>query len=138
MMRMIVAVMVLLVLCVPALAIDIPNMVGNWTGTFDGAAWLKNTDYQTTGSATYYEANYTLAIKEQNGTRFVGKLISAINPLNSQVVLGVIGSDNKTITMVDERGYMWGVMNSSTEMELSYQTVDIDRIIVRNGIFKKE
>jgi hypothetical protein len=134
----IVSVMVLLAFCIPALAIDMPDMVGNWTGILSGVAWLKNTNYQASGEAEYYEGEYTLAIEEQNGTRFAGKIIRAANPLASEVVLGVIGSDNQTIAMVNEDGYMWGWMNSSTEMELSSQSVDMDQMTVREGILTKE
>jgi len=137
-MKEITALIVLLALCIPALAVNMPDMVGNWTGTFNGVGWSKNTDYQTSGMASYYEDKYTLAINEQNGTRFAGKIIRVSNPLATEVVLGVIDSDNQTIILVDEHGYMWGWMNSSTEMDLSYQTVDIDHMTVRDGIFTKE
>ncbi len=106
MMKEITSVIVLLALCIPALAVNMPDMVGNWTGTFNGVGWSKNTDYQTSGMASYYEDKYTLAINEQNGTRFAGKIIRVANPLATEVVLGVIDSDNQTIILVDEHGYM--------------------------------
>ncbi len=134
----IVSIMVLLALCIPVLALDMPDMVGNWTGTLNGVAWLKNTDYQASGEAAYFEGEYTLAIAEQNGTRFTGKIIRSANPMASEVVLGVIDSDNQTVTLVDEDGYLWGWMNSSTEMELSYQSVDMDHMVVYEGILTKE
>lgn len=134
----IVSIMVLLALCIPALALNMPDMVGNWTGTLNGVAWLKNTDYQASGEAVYFEGEYTLAIAEQNGTRFTGKIIRSVNPMASEVVLGVIDSDNQTVTLVDEDGYLWGWMNSSTEMELSYQSVDMDHMVVYEGILTKE
>jgi hypothetical protein len=40
MMKGIASVMVLLALCIPALAVDMPNMVGNWTGTAQGVDWI--------------------------------------------------------------------------------------------------
>ncbi len=138
MMKTIASVMVLLALCIPSLAVDMPNMVGNWTGTVHGVGYLKNTDYQTTGKPDYWVDNYTIVIDEQNGTRFSGKMIRDANPLNSVVVLGIIGSDNKTINMVDEVGYYWGSLNSPTEMELFGQGVDIDSMNVGTAIFTKE
>ena len=138
MMKKITLVMVLLALCVPALAVNMPNLVGNWTGTVHGVGYLKNTDYQTTGKPDYWVDNYTIVIDEQNGTRFSGKMIRDANPLNSVVVLGIIGFDNKTITVVDETGDYWGSLISPTEMELSNQGVDIDNMGVGAGIFTKE
>jgi hypothetical protein len=138
MMKKITLVMVLLALCVPALAVNMTNLVGNWTGTVHGVGYLKNTDYQTTGKPDYWVDNYTIVIDEQNGTRFSGKMIRDANPLNSVVVLGIIGSDNKTITMVDETGNYWGSLKSPTEMELSNQGVDIDNMGVGAGIFTKK
>jgi len=129
---------ILLALCIPALAVNMPNMVGNWTGTVHGVGYLKNTDYQTTGKPDYWDDNYTIIINEQNGTRFSGKMVRNANPLNSVVVLGTIGSDNKTISMVDETGYYWGSLQSPTKMELSGQEVDIDNMDVGAGIFTKE
>ncbi len=137
-MREIISVMLLLALCIPAMAVDMPNMVGNWTGTVHGVGYLKNTDYQTTGKPDYWVDNYTIVIDEQNGTRFSGKMIRDANPLNSVVVLGIIGSDNKTINMVDDVGYYWGSLNSPTEMELFGQGVDIDSMDVGTAIFIKE
>jgi hypothetical protein len=138
MMKEITSVVVLLALCIPALAADIPDMVGNWTGTVNSISWLKNTDWQATGKAGYLEDEYILAVEEQNGTRFAGKLIRADNPMASVVVLGAIESDNETISMVDEAGYLWGLMTSPAEMELSYQVVDLDFMYVGEGIFTKE
>ncbi len=138
MIRKITLVMILLALCAPVLAVDTPNMVGNWTGTVHGVAWGKNTDYQTTGKPEYFDGHYILKITEQNGTRFSGRFIYTANPLNSEVVLGVIGSDNKTIAMVDEDNYYWGSINSSTEMELFRSVVDMEQMVIREITFTKK
>lgn len=130
--------MVLLALCIPALAADMPDMVGNWTGTFNGVGFLKNTHWMTSGNATYWEAENTLIIEEQNGTRFVGTMTSAENPLQTETVLGIISSDNESITLVDEDGYLWGVVLSPTEIELFEQAIDKDSMSVSAGIFTKE
>jgi hypothetical protein len=115
-----------------------PDMVGNWTGNFSSVGWFKNTNWMASGNADYWEEENTLVIEEQNGTRFVGKLIPAENPLAAEVVLGVISSDNESITLVDEDGYLWGWMISPTEVELFDQEVDMDSLAVGGGIFTKE
>ncbi len=137
MMRKLASIMVLLALCVPAFAVDMPNMVGNWTGTAHGVSWHMNTDYQATGKPIYWDDKYTITIDEQNGTRFSGKMVRVANPLNSVVLLGVIGSDNKTITAVDENRYYWGSMKSPKEIELSSSTIDMDRISLEAITFTK-
>ncbi len=137
-MKKIISVIVLLALCIPALATDVPNMVGNWTGTAHGVDWFKYTNYQTTGKPIYWERNYTIVIDEQNGTRFSGKFIPVAYPQNSEVILGVIGSDNKTIAMVNEAGYYSGTMKSSTEMELFGWFIDLERKDIGVGTLTKE
>ncbi len=134
----IISLMALFAICVPALAADVPDMVGNWTGTFASVGYLKNTNWMATGDSDYWEEDNTLVIEEQNGTRFIGMLIPADNPMAAEVVLGIIGLDNESVTMVDEDGYIWGWMTSPTEMELYEQVVEIDSIMVGGGVFTKE
>lgn len=138
MMKKIASVIVLLALCIPALAVDIPNMVGNWTGTAHGVDWFKHASYQSTGKAIYWDRNYTMVIDEQNGTRFSGKFIRDARLQDSEVMLGVIGSDNKTIALVDETGSYWGSMKSPTEMEFFGSLVDLERLDAGVGTFTKE
>jgi hypothetical protein len=141
-MKKIASLMVLLAFCIPALAIDMPDMVGNWTGTFNYVSWMKNTSSMSPGNASgnvsYWEDNTTLLIEGQNGTRFAGKIIPAEKSAATEVLLGVISSDNESITLADENGLMWGWMVTPTEMELFYQGVDMDSIDVGGGIFTKE
>jgi hypothetical protein len=136
-MKKIASVMVLLALCIPALAVDMPNMVGNWTGTAHGVDLIKHSSTQPTGKPIYWDRNYTIVIDEQNGTRFSGKFISDANPQDSEVMLGVIGSDNKTIALVDETGSYWGSMKSLTEMEFFGSLADLERMDVGVGTFTK-
>lgn len=137
-MKKIASLMILLAFCIPALAMDMPDMVGNWTGTFNYVNWMKNTSSMASGNVSYWEDNTTLLIEEQNGTRFAGKIIPAEKSAATEVVLGVIGSDNESITLADENGLLWGWLVSPTEMELFYQGADIDSVDVGGGIFTKE
>lgn len=137
MMKEIASLMVLLALCIPALAVDMPNMVGNWTGTAHGVDLIKQSSTQPLGVPIYWDRNYTIVITEQNGTRFSGKFIPSIRPQNIEAVLGVIGSDNKTIAFVDETGSYWGSMKSPTEIELFSSLADLERMDVGAGTFTK-
>jgi hypothetical protein len=57
--------------------------------------------------------------------------------LSEEVVLGVLCAENESITMVDENGYWWGDVISPTEIELNYQEVSMEAMVVGGGIFKK-
>ncbi len=138
MMKEIASVMVLLAFCIPSLAVEMPNMVGNWTGTAHGIDLFKYTSYQTTEVPIYWDRNYTMVVTEQNGTRFSGKFVNAAKSQDSEIILGVIGSDNTTIALVDETASYWGSMKSPTEMELFGSFVDLDRKNVGVGTFTKE
>jgi hypothetical protein len=142
-MRNIIVLALLLVLCVPAMAqttktAEMPDMVGNWTGVMDSVGWEKNTAWMPNETVSYWpKGEEMLMITEQNGTMFSGKIVPKLSPRSAEVALGVIGSDNVTINMVDEDGYYWGEMMSPTKMELFYQEVDIEGMTVSAGVFEK-
>lgn len=58
-------------------------------------------------------------------------------PSSTEMVLGVLSSDNKTVNIVDEDGYYWGEMLSPTKVELFYQEVDMEGMVAASGIFNK-
>jgi hypothetical protein len=64
-------------------------------------------------------------------------MIPSGSPLSVEVVLGILSVDNESITMVDENGYLWGRVISPTEIELNYQEVCIEDLVVGSGVFKK-
>ncbi len=142
-MRNIIVLVLLLALCVPAMAqttktAEMPNLVGNWTGVMDSVGWEKNTAWMPNETVSYWpKGEEMLMIMEQNGTMFSGKIVPKLSPRSAEVALGVIGSDNVTINMVDEDGYYYGEMMSPTKMELFYQEVDIEGMAVSAGMFEK-
>jgi hypothetical protein len=52
-------------------------------------------------------------------------------------MLGIIGSDNKTIALVDETGSYWGSMKSPAEIEFFGSLADLARMDVGVGTFTK-
>jgi hypothetical protein len=140
MMKKIVSAIVLLALCIPALAVDMPNMVGNWTGSYEGAAFANITSSNPNGNFTLFntaETTWTFAIEKQNGASFVGKKTSTTSPLPQKLV-GVIGFDNKTVSMVDETGYFWGEIISPNEMQLYHQETGKDIMAAIRSVLIKE
>ena len=135
-------VVVMLALLVPAMAEDnktLPDMIGNWTGSWDLVQFSKSTDWQNTGNVTFVkDANSTLVIDEQNDNMFAGKMVLEINPKAVEKVLGIIDSENESVTMVDEDGVLYGWFLSPTELEMTYQGISNEGIIVKDGKFTKE
>jgi hypothetical protein len=92
---------------------DIPNLVGNWTGSYEGYA----------NGAGYKAANetgaITLIISEQNGRLFAGNL-SELGQ-ETEGFSGIIASDNKTLYMAEyDRGYDIGTVLTDDIIELAY------------------
>jgi len=140
MMKKIAFVIVLLALCIPTLAVDMPNMVGNWTGSYEGVGFENITSSNPDGNLTFFkigETTWTISIEEQNGAGFVGEKSSTTNPVMQKLV-GIIGFDNKTISMADETGYYLGEMISPAEMQLlHYENGKDGMAAVRSTITKE-
>ena len=142
-MRNVIVLAFLLALCIPAMAqttnmTEMPDMMGNWTGVMDSVGWEKNTAWMPNETVSYWpNGEEMLMITEQNGSMFSGKIVSILSPRSMEVALGIIGSDNMTISMVDEDGYNWGEMMSPTKMELFYQELDDEGMVVSGGLFEK-
>jgi hypothetical protein len=137
-MRRIFALLLLLALCIPAMATDLPDMTGNWSGVMDFVGYDKNTAWLPNETVSFWPGEeYTLTISEQQGRAFSGTMVPSLSPRTVQVVLGVLCSENESITMVDENAYWWGDVISPTEIELNYQKVNMEGMVVGGGIFKK-
>ncbi len=140
-MKEIASVMLLLALCVPALAIDMPNLVGNWTGYIEGPDISNITSSNPAGNFSFFkigDETWVLTIEQQNGASFVGKRIIPQLPSPQRKLVGVIGFDNKTISMVDETGYYWGEIISPTKMQVLRQRNIADRMSAYRMVLTKE
>lgn len=137
-MRRIFALLLLLALCIPAMATNLPDMKGNWSGVMDFVGYDKNTAWLPNETVSFWPSQeYTLTISEQQGRTFSGTIVPGGSPRTVQVVLGVLCSENESITMVDENAYWWGDVISPTEIELNYQKVNMEGMVVGGGTFKK-
>jgi hypothetical protein len=137
-MKKIIALVLLLAICIPAMAADLPDLTGNWLGVMDHVGYDKNTAWLPNETVSYWPGGeVSLNITEQNGRLFSGTMTPSGSPLSVEIVLGVLSVDNESITMVDENGYLWGSVISPTEIELNYQEVCIEGMVVGSGVFKK-
>lgn len=94
-------------------AAEIPSLVGNWTGSYEG--------YTNSGShiGTNEAVAITLVISEQIGRLFTGNL-SELGQVTA-AVSGVIALDNKTFYMTEsDKGYDIGTVLSNDTIELLY------------------
>jgi hypothetical protein len=137
-MRKILALVLLLAICIPAMATELPDMKGNWSGVMDFVGYDKNTAWLPNETVSFWPGEeYNLTISEQQGRAFSGTMVPGLSPLTVEVVLGVLCAENESITMVDENAYWWGQVISPTEIELNYQKVNMEGMVVGGGIFKK-
>lgn len=89
----------------------IPNLVGNWTGSYEG--YVNGIGYKNeTGTLT-------LVISEQKGRLFTGNLIESGKGTTG--FSGIIALDNKTLYMAEyDMGYDIGTVLSNDKIELLY------------------
>ena len=94
-------------------AAEIPNLVGNWTGSYEGYA--NSNDYKASNET----GAITLVISEQQGRLFIGNLSEMGQ--GTAAVSGVIALDNLTFYMTEyDGGYDIGTVLSSDSIELLY------------------
>jgi hypothetical protein len=96
---------------------NIPNLLGNWTGSWSGYDEAKGyTNLTSSGTI-----NFTFT--EQKGRIFNGNLTA--NPKNgtklNQGFAGAISLDNKTLNIAEfGKGYATGTVISNNEIEIIY------------------
>jgi len=112
---------VLLVAAIGLSVAEIPNLVGNWTGSIKG--YSKDIGYMDVNQP----GNLNMIISEQRGQAFIGNF--SLNFSLPQTGLmqetegfsGVIGSDNKTLYFAEyDKGYDIGTIISNDTIEAIY------------------
>jgi hypothetical protein len=96
---------------------QLPDLLGNWTGT--SAGYIEGTGYWETSNASAI----VMMVEDQKDRLFTGRMIFQL-PAGTQRVEGFSGSvalDNKTLYIAEyDKGYDIGTMISPDEMELMY------------------
>jgi hypothetical protein len=96
---------------------QLPELVGNWTGS--GAGYIEGVGYWETSNPSAI----AMIIEEQRGRLFTGRMIFNIDDGKPRVegFSGAIALDNETLHIAEyDRGYDIGTMISPDEMELIY------------------
>jgi hypothetical protein len=97
-------------------AAQVPNLVGNWTGSENGYY----------GEAGIYKlsenTSVNMAIVEQKDRLFTGNIRYTVNGTEiAERLAGAIGLDNKTLDIAEyDKGYDMGTIISNNEIELIY------------------
>jgi hypothetical protein len=116
----------------------IPDLKGKWVGQTEGIKYGKgdpkgHRNESKPGEVTRLE--FTMSFEFQEGRVFSGTRSSK---RNSERFIGVIRSDNKTIYIIDEDGYISGHLLSKNKMELIYREVMHPVQVVHIGIFERK
>lgn len=125
------AILVLVFLIAGICVAKVPDLIGNWTGSWSG--YDEGTGYSNSTD----NGSINFAFMEQKGRVFSGNL--TINLENETEIgndfAGAIGLDNKTLHIAEfGKGYSTGTVVSNDEIELIYLmdgeggSVAIDRI----------
>ena len=136
-MKIMIVLVLLLASCIPAMA-EQPDLTGNWSGVIDFVGYDKNTAWQPNETVSFWPGGVmNLTIDKQEGRMFSGMMVPSDSPLSREILLGVLGADNKSMTMVDENGYWWGTINSPNEIMFFYQEVNLEGMTVGGGVLKR-
>jgi hypothetical protein len=112
---------VLLMAAIGLSVAEIPNLVGNWTGSING--YSKDIGYMDVNKP----GDLIMVISEQRGQAFIGNF--SLNFSLPQTGLmqetegfsGIIGSDNKTLYFAEyDKGYDIGTVISNDTIEAVY------------------
>lgn len=96
---------------------SVPNLVGNWTGSFESYA-------NGTGYVNAPIGALTMTISEQKGRLFTGNLSANFSSIKrTKAFSGIIALDNKTLYVAEyDMGYDIGIILSNDIIELDYLT----------------
>ncbi|VVB69426.1 Uncharacterised protein [uncultured archaeon] len=112
-------------------AAEVPNLLGNWTGSWK-AYDLENGYLESTENGSI-----NIALVEQNDRIFAGNLVFKMKngSYSKESFVGAIGLDNKTLNMAEvEEGYVQATLISNDEIDVIYlldgkeASVIIDRV----------
>jgi hypothetical protein len=98
---------------------EIPNLVGAWKVTSEGAVLIKagKTSGKTNARSEFRNLNAELVVEKQKGSAFYGYFK---RPQKTEKLVGVIGHDNKTAHWAGRNGFGQATIVSSDKMGVVY------------------
>ncbi|MDD2338222.1 MAG: hypothetical protein PHD01_16820 [Geobacteraceae bacterium] len=122
-----------------ALAGTMPNLVGDWKVSGNGAGVVmgKLGHAEPTKDPQFLSVrpDFTLRINKQDGQRFHGEKIS---PKSKETVLGMIDDDGKSIYMVDDDGvYICTYDKSKDSLKTRYMEPGLESKVVAISVYTR-
>mgnify|MGYP006879030648 FL=1 len=115
-----------------ATSAPIPNLIGTWIVSAEGAALPINSNSggKPSPDSKFFTFRGEATIQAQDGRRVAGILTSGSN---TERFVGVIGIDGKTFTYVDETGSLSGQIASQNAISASYSHFKSNEKAVSSG-----
>ena len=104
----------------PAVAQDIPNLIGTWKGTAYAVHIGSNPYRVAQGKGPNFPDNgieFTFVISEQHGNRFAGEMSGG---KYSETIIGALQPDNKGGIMLDDDGEYAITLVAADTMDICY------------------
>ena len=111
---------------------DIPNLVGTWSVQAEGTVLPKGS---VPWELTHYKGEFgaitaSIIVNEQRGRIFHGTFRSLKATEN---IIGVIGWDNKSISIVDQDGFVDGMLVNNDTISYIYRHITPNDSVVAAG-----
>lgn len=115
-----------------AASAPIPNLIGTWTVSAEGAVLPMdfNSGGKPSPDSKFFTFRAEATVKTQDGRRVGGVMRSASN---TERFVGVIGIDGKTFTYADETGSLSGQIVSQNVINASYSHSKSNEKVVSAG-----
>jgi len=118
---------------------DIPDLKGKWTIDSEGMAFA----IPVGTGAEDVEVASVFVIDHQDGFKISGKESSqsatgTMIASDEEQFAGVIGFDNKTVSMVDHNGFRNCAILSDSKMECIYRHVAVDRAVITRNTWTRQ
>ncbi|MBS0542107.1 MAG: hypothetical protein JSR47_25320 [Proteobacteria bacterium] len=118
------------------------DMKGTWTGDAQNIVSGPANHHPSTGPGVrpadahrLSDQKFTMKIDGQDGRRFWGTIGTASK---TERVIGSFSTDNKRVYMVDDDGYIDGVVVDATTLDVCYRHVRPDSGVVGCELLKKQ
>jgi hypothetical protein len=114
----------------------IPNLVGTWSVSTQGATLLHGTGYSKRShhAEQFTTLNAEAVIQKQEGRRFVGVFKSA---RYTEKFAGAISVDGKTMAFVDEDGFLDGRIVNNNLIEVTYRHLGNAESVAATGTYTR-
>jgi hypothetical protein len=114
----------------------IPNLVGTWSVSSQGATLLHGTGYskRTHHAEQFTTLNAEAVIQKQEGRRFIGILKSA---RYTEKFAGAISVDGKSMAFVDEDGFLDGKIINNNLIEVTYRHIGNTESVAATGTYTR-